>query len=89
MAILRSVDGKFYELSDDELEQYQVSEDLVSQIAQAIGGGGSGGPVGAPEAGPGGDEGPGGDVEPYHHRHRYRRRYRWRNCWHNSWRNCY
>lgn len=76
MAILRSVDGKFYEIPDEELGEFEVPAEKVNELMAAMGGG-------EPE----GPEGEGG-VDPYHHRWR-RRRYYWRNCWRNYWRNCY
>ncbi|MCG8559520.1 MAG: hypothetical protein MI824_06960 [Hyphomicrobiales bacterium] len=78
MAILRSVDGKFYEIPDEELGQFEVPAEKVNELMAAMGGG-------EPEGPPPGE----GDVEPYHHRWHRRRRYYWRNCWRNYWRNCY
>ena len=76
MAILRSVDGKLYNVPDSDLSRFEVPADKVSELMAEMGTG---------EAG--GGEGPGGDVEPYHHR--YRRRHYWRNHWNNCWLNCY
>ncbi len=97
MAILRSVDGKFYEIPDEELSQHEVPAEKVTAIMDAMGGGepgggpGGAGPGGAGPGGAGpeglGPEGGGDDVEPYGYYRR--RRYYWRNCWRNHWRNCY
>jgi hypothetical protein len=46
MAILRSVDGKFYEVPDDKVESFLVPEDKVKEKL-------SGGKEGAAQAGPG------------------------------------
>ena len=94
MAILRSTSGKFYEIPDDQLSQYEVPADLVQQVQGLGGPGGPEGGPGGPEAGPGpegGPEGEGGDVEPYGFRIHFGwgRRHYWRNCWRNHWRNCY
>ena len=82
MAVLRSVDGRFYDVPDEELDQFEVPAERVNELMEAMGGGEpEGGPMG--EGPPAGGEG----VDPYHHRWR-RRRY-WRNYWRNCWRNCY
>ena len=87
MAILRSTSGKFYEIPDEQLSQYEVPLDLAEQVAALMG---EGGGAEAGEAEAGGAEG--GGVDPYgfgiHIHFRPRRRY-WRNCWRNRWRNCY
>ena len=59
MAILRSVDGRFYEVPEDELDQYLVPADQVRDKLQEAGAPGPlpGGPVGG---GPGGIGIPGG-----------------------------
>ncbi len=80
MAILRSVDGRFYDVPDEMLSRFEVSAELVRQVMAEMGGADDPGEPG-PE--PGGPEGP-GEVEPYG-----RHWYRWRNCWRNHWRNCY
>lgn len=60
VAILRSVDGKVFEIPDDKLSQFELPEELVAQIAGAMDPG--------PEAGPPGldgpDERPGPDASP-------------------------
>jgi hypothetical protein len=48
MAILRSVDGRFYEIPDDQLSKYLIPEDKVKEKVQAAGG----------DAGPPEDPGP-------------------------------
>ncbi len=35
MAILTSVDGKVYEIPDDELSRFELSEELLAQIGAA------------------------------------------------------
>lgn len=79
MAILRSMDGKFYNIPDDQLGEYEMGPDEVKEQLGAAGGGpGGGGPMGG---GPGG----GGNVTPQGYW-----RNCWRNCWRrNCWRNCY
>lgn len=37
MAVLRSVDGKFYEIPDKEVEKYLIPEDKVKEKLQAAG----------------------------------------------------
>ena len=74
MAILRSVDGRLYDVPDDQLSNYEVAADKVNELMSEMG------------EGPGGG-GEGGDVQPYGWYRR--RRYYWRNCWRNYWRNCY
>lgn len=72
MAILRSAEGKFYDVPDEELANYEVPADQVNEM---ISGGGFGqGP--APGPGPGG--GPGEGVQPYHYCGFFRNRFR--NC---------
>ncbi len=86
MAILRSASGKFYEIPDDELNQYEVASDLVAQVAGMAGEGGA--PEGeGPEGGEAEGGGGGAGVEPYGYYRR--RRHYWRNHWRNCWRNCY
>ncbi len=74
MAILRSVDGRLYDVPDDQLGNYEVPAEKVGELMAEAGG----------EPGP---EGGGGGVDPYgiHIHFGHRRRRRWRNCW----RNCY
>jgi hypothetical protein len=75
MAILRSMDGKFYNIPDDQLGEYEMGPDEVKdQIGAA----------GAPQGGPGPQGGQGrGDVQPQGFGC-------WHNCWHNCWsRNCW
>jgi hypothetical protein len=47
MAILRSVDGQFYEIPDDQLSQYLVPPDKVKEKLGSVGG------EGAPSSDPG------------------------------------
>jgi hypothetical protein len=49
MAILQSVDGKFYEIADKDLEKYEVPADKVKDILAEMGP-----PKGGPAGGPGG-----------------------------------
>ncbi len=85
MAILRSMDGKFYNIPDDTLGEYEMGPDEVKeQIGEAAGGGGpqGGGPQGG---GGGGPQGGPGQVQPQRGGHGC-----WHNCWHNCWsRNCW
>lgn len=53
MAILRSVDGRFYEVPDDKLEAFAVPEDKVKEKLQQAGAE-EGGPDGGPPGGGGG-----------------------------------
>ena len=76
MAILRSVDGRLYDVPDDQLSDYEVPAEKVNELMAEMGEGPAGG-------------GGGGDVEPYGWGWHRRRRYYWRNCWRNYWRNCY
>lgn len=75
MAILRSVDGKFYEVPDEDLSKHELAPEKVSELMAQRG------PSGGGRIGPGGP-GPGGDVDPYYYCWR-----NWRNCY--CWRNCY
>ena len=63
MAILRSVDGKFYEVPDKNLEKYEIPadqlKDKLGDMDQAAGPGGPGGGG----AGPGGPGGGGGGSQ--------------------------
>lgn len=78
MAILRSADGKFYDIPDDELSNYEVPPDQVKGLLAASGPG--------PGAGAGPGPGPrpqgGGEVQPYGYCPP------WRNCFRNCFRNC-
>lgn len=75
MAILRSMDGKFYNVPDDQLGEYEMGPDEVKEQIGAAGGGG-------PQGGPG-PQGGRGDVQPQGFGC-------WHNCWHNCWsRNCW
>ena len=76
MAILRSADGKFYDVPDDELSNYEIPADQVKGMLAA-------GPQG-PGPGPGPGVGPqgGGAVQPYGYCPP------WRNCFRNCFRNC-
>jgi len=83
MAILRSMDGKFYNIPDDQLGEHEMGPDEVKEHIGAQGGG-PGGPGGGGQGGPGG-QGGGGEVTP-----QGCWRNCWRNCWkRNCWRNCY
>jgi hypothetical protein len=54
MAILRSVDGRFFEIPDDQVEKYLIPADKVKQKLES-----SGAPMVPPsEGGPDGDPGP-------------------------------
>ena len=86
MAILRSTDGKFYNIPDENLGEYEMSPDDVKQHV------GSGGPgYGPGPGGPGGGPGPqGGGYGPEVTPQSGCWRNCWRNCWsRNCWRNCY
>ena len=62
MAILRSSDGKFYDVPDDEAHKYEVPREKVKDLLSKAGGPPSGGPGGG---GPGGGRpGPGGGGAP-------------------------
>ena len=52
MAILRAMDGKFYDVPDDQATKFEVPRDKVKELLEK-----SGGP--APQSGPGGGPGPG------------------------------
>ena len=39
MAILRSLDGKFYELPDEDLTKFEMSEEKVKEMGGDVGGG--------------------------------------------------
>ena len=54
MAILRSLDGKFYEIEDDDLSDYELDADRVKEVMAEIGDEQPG------PAGPNGDFGEGG-----------------------------
>ncbi|MGI9385616.1 MAG: hypothetical protein ACR2PO_20900 [Methyloligellaceae bacterium] len=64
MAILRSVDGKVYEIPDDNLSQFELPEELVSQISGAMDPGSKAGPIPQERAGPGDGSPPGGSAAP-------------------------
>ena len=59
MAILRSADGKFYDIPDADLAQYEIPADQVKGMLAEGGGPG-------PGPGPGPPQG-GGSVRPYQH----------------------
>lgn len=85
MAILRSMDGKFYNIPDDTLGEYEMGPDEVKEQIGAAGGpqGGPGGPQMGGGGGPGPQQRGGGDVQPQGYGC-------WQNCWHNCWsRNCW
>ena len=75
MAILRSVDGKFFDVPDKELDKFEVPAEQVKELLGAAGQMGEAGPAAPmPQA-------QSGDVDPYWC---WRN---WRNCY--CWRNCY
>lgn len=81
MAILRSMDGKFYNIPDSELESHLVPADEVkSKLNSAA-------PSEAESKNPQAKDD--GAVVPHGHGHRHWhncwRRNCWRNCWHNCW----
>lgn len=82
MAILRSADGKFYDVPDDELANYEVPAEQVKGLLSASAQGPGPGP--GPGFGPGPGMGPrgGGQVQPYGYCPP------WRNCFRNCFRNC-
>ena len=86
MAILRSMDGKFYNIPDDQLGEWEMGPDEVKEQLGAAGGGmGGPGPQGGGMGGPGPQGGGGQEVMPHGCW-----RNCWRNCWsRNCWRNCY
>ena len=61
MAILRGIDGKFYDVPDDQLASFEVPRDKVKELLAKAGGPA---PQGGPGAGPKGGHGPshGGSV---------------------------
>lgn len=75
MAILRSRDGKFYDIPDGELESMEVPAERLKEVLG--------------DMGPEGEAG--GGVEPYGWGFRigWGWRNHWRNRWRNCWRNCY
>ena len=77
MAILRSMDGKFYNIPDDQLGEYEMGPDEVKDQIGAAGA----------QGGPGPQGGPRGDVQPQGFGCW---RNCWHNCWsRNCWRNCF
>ena len=59
MAILRSVDGKFYEVPDDKLDAFLIPEDKVKEKLNEAGAGqacGGGGPPSGPRRGAAGPQ---------------------------------
>ncbi len=58
MAILRSVDGKFYEVPDKDLDKFEIPSDQVREKLGDLGQ--ASGPGGAGPGGPGGGGGAGG-----------------------------
>ncbi len=61
MAILRSVDGTFYEVPDDQLDDFQIPPEEVKEKLQ---GSGEGLPSGPPPGGPPPGGGGGGGMPP-------------------------
>lgn len=64
MAILRAMDGKFYDVPDAEASKFEVPREKVKELLEKAGGPG---PQGGPGPGPGGGRGappggPGGQV---------------------------
>ena len=103
MAILRSSDGKFYDVDDSVLAGKEVKPENAPQGAQGgsppDGGGGIGGLggliqiiVNVPPGGGGspdaGQGAPAGDEGDVEGHRRCWGNY-WRNCWRNYWRNYY
>ena len=79
MAILRSSDGRFYEVPDDQLEEFEIPADQVK------------GMLGAAGMGPAPSGGGGGEVQPYGYCPPWRNCFRnfrnnFRNC--SQFRNC-
>jgi hypothetical protein len=60
MAILRSLDGKFYDIPDEEAPKYEVPREKVKELLAKAGPGPGGGPSSGPNGGPGGINAPGG-----------------------------
>ncbi len=105
MAILRSVDGQFYEIPDDQLSRFLVPEDKVKEKLQEAGGPG---PGGGPPPGMGGGGAPvviqvfgggarvvrgGGPGGPQGRRQQSAEVSAYSGCggppWHNCWHNCW
>ena len=80
MAILRSMDGKFYNVPDSELESRLVpAEEVKAKLNAAT-------PAGAEAKNAPADDD--SVVVPHGHHHCWHncwRRNCWRNCWHNCW----
>lgn len=80
MAILRSMDGKFYNVPDDQLSVMLVPAEQVKSKLNAA----------ATSSLPDGAHALEDAVEPHGHSGPCRWRNCWsRNCWRNCWRNCY
>jgi hypothetical protein len=63
MAILRAMDGKFYDVPDDQATKFEVPRDKVKELLEQSGGPGpQGGPGGGPGPGYGGPPPAGGQV---------------------------
>ena len=62
MAILRALDGKFYEVPDDQLGGFEVPADELKQKLQDSGDAGPQGPGGPGPGGPGGPGAPGNGL---------------------------
>ena len=89
MAILRSSEGKFYDVPDAELANFEIPPEQVKEMLGAFGQG-PGGP-GGPGPGEGG-AGQGGEVQPYGYCPPWRNCFRkFRNCFRNcsGFRNCH
>ena len=104
MAILRSVDGKFYEVPDKDLEKFEIPAD---QLREKLGDAAEAAPGPGGPAGPGGPGGGAGSqvvIQIHGNADGPRGGLRgnpqsgdeaepywgwWRNCWNNCWRNCW
>lgn len=80
MAILRSMDGKFYNVPDSELESRLVPANEVKAKLNAAASADTDNPSQSADD---------NDVVPHgwghRHWHNCWRRNCWRNCWHNCW----
>lgn len=86
MAILRSSEGRFYDVPDDQLSQFEVPPEQVKGML-----GGSGGGQAGPGSGPNQGQAQ-GEVRPYGHcppwRNCFRQAPPFRNCFRNQHPNC-
>ena len=105
MAILRSNDGRFYDVADDQLADKLIPSDQIKEKLASVGVGSSEGPVGSgpiviPGTGGqvviqiytssgGGSVAPQGDEDVEAHQHGWGGGH-FHNCWnHNCFRNCF